>query len=197
MSTNIVNYVRPIGGQNRKDINKILELITDYTAPAVEDGGAQQRITVTPHRKIRTSDVSFGTSDFELSEIRDKQTRMVRFKRPNSPNAYPLVHSLDGAGALSFPVEETFAGARCDFDGNMSINIAYDPIINPTDKISIACNLYFPAGTLSGIRVLVMKGSTYRLRMNGTSMEWDVWNTTSTIFSLLKKEWENGENKKT
>lgn len=90
MSTNIINFVKTTAGQDRKDINKILELITDFTAPAIEDSGAQERITVSPEKKIRSNIVTFSNADLIVPEVRDRVTEIMRRYKPVSPLINPL-----------------------------------------------------------------------------------------------------------
>lgn len=175
--SNIINYVRPSAGQSRKDINKILELITDFVAPNVEEGGAQQRITVTPHVRKYSTSVQFGGVDWPIAELRDRETFSFRRKVPNSPDSYPLVHTTNGSG-LTFPVKDTKFGGRMDFDGASHITIANDPVLDPTDKLSIAMWLYIPAN--SAFRFLMAKDN-----VDGT---WEILLTDSS--NVLRAEFD-------
>ncbi len=143
--SNIVNYVRPSsGGQDRNDINKILEAITDFIAPAVETEGVRERIAVTPETRVRSDLNTVGTSNFLGAELRDRENFYWRRKVPNSPDTYPLVHTTNGSG-LTFPVKDTKFGGRCDFEGTSYITIADDTILEPTDEISVSAWYFLPA----------------------------------------------------
>lgn len=136
MSSNIINYVRPTQGQNRKDINRLLEALSDYSSPPVEEAGFQQRITVTPHAKVRDTDVRFGGVDWPISETRDKGTRLMQKKVPNTPDTTPFDETWDSWGNRNLEYVTTIFDINDDKDVTNAYR--YYDISSVTDYVVVA-----------------------------------------------------------
>lgn len=136
--SNINDFVRPTSTTDRRDINKILELIHDLVAAPVEDEGAQERITHASHLKTRTTTVTTGGATRIGSNFRDRENFVLRRKPPTVVKSYPLIHTSLGSGAFTFPGKDTKFGARCDTDGNRRIRITDQSILNPTTAFACA-----------------------------------------------------------
>jgi hypothetical protein len=143
MSSNINNYVRPTDDSNRRDINKILELIHDLSAQEPEDAALQERIMFTPHVKRRTTSVTFGAATELVLEYKD---RFISVWRRNRPSTRP-VHGLSYAttGTLTFPASGNKHGGNGTFDGLSYITITHNSSLQPTDKLSFGGFFYLPA----------------------------------------------------
>ena len=173
MSSNINDYIKPTDhGYVRKDINKILNLIHDLVAVEAEQEGIKERIMFTPHKKIRTTSVIFGSPSLLETENREKQNWNWRRKKPSSVYSYDLVHAT--TGTITFPVSDTWYGGRCDSDGTGYITITDHDNLSPTDKITLCAHLYLPAS--AGGFVICEKVNEYRLRVIDTNtIEWAVY----------------------
>jgi len=206
--SNINDYLKPTDyGHVRKDINKILSLIHDLVAQEPEDEGNKERIMLTPHIKLRTTSVSFGAPSWEEEEVRDKEAFVFRRKKPASVSTYELVHTQVGAGALTFPVSNTWYGGRCDADGTNYITIDDDTLLNPTAELTIACKLNLPAS--GGGFILFEKTNQYRIRVQDTNtLEFAIYSggayktaltytyTPSTSFSMVASYKSTGSGQK-
>lgn len=196
MSSNIVDYIKPSDyGQDRKDINKILALIHDYISQEPEVEGNQARGMFTPHVKLRTTTVTFGSPSLLDTDSKKVEAFIWKRTKPASVYAYDLIHTTTGTG-LSFPVTSTWRGAKVKNDGTSYIIVTDHDNLSPTDKISIALRLNLPAS--AGGFTLIEKLNEYRLRIVDTNkIEWAVYSggsyktalsytyTPSTPFSLV------------
>ena len=103
----INNFIRPQDfGSDRKDINRILEMIHDVVAPEAEDAALQQRIAATEHIKLRTTTVIFGGANLLNTDVRTREAFNWRRKKPIDCPAYDLIHTQVGEGTLTFPISE-------------------------------------------------------------------------------------------
>jgi len=157
MSSNINDYVRPTDKSSRRDINKILSLIHDLVAQEPESEGLQQRICFTPHVKLRTSTVTFGSTDVSNTDDRDVENFVFRKKIPPEVIVYDLVHTT--TGTLTFSVDSTKLGAGATFDGSSYVTITDHPELAPT-AISFGGWFYLPATASSDTasQTLISKG---------------------------------------
>ena len=142
MSSNLNDYVRPTDKSSRRDINKILSLIHDLVAQEPESEGLQQRICFTPHVKLRTSTVTFGSTTVSNTDDRDIQNFVFRKKIPNTVKAYQLSHTT--TGTLTFDMSDTKYGGAGTFDGSSYISITDHVDLEPT-SISFGGWFYLPA----------------------------------------------------
>lgn len=173
--SNINDYIKPTDyGHVRKDINKILSLIHDFVAQNPEDLGNKERIMFTPHVKLRTSNVTVGGATWSETDTLNRETWNWRRKKPASVDTYNLIHTQVGAGALTFPVSDTWYGARCDADGTNYITIDDHTDMDGTTEISISAHLRLPAS--GGGFVVAEKQDEWRLRVIDTNiLEWSVY----------------------
>lgn len=176
MSSNINDYIKPTDyGANRKDINRILSLIHDLVAQEPEAEGLQQRIMLTPHVKIRTSSVNFGTPSLLDSDPRVREAFLWKRKKPESVFTYNYIHTTTGSG-LSFPVSDTWYGARCNNDGTTWIKINNHSDFNITDEVSLCLMAILPAS--AGGYTIFEKTNQYRLRVIDTNiLEWSIYSS--------------------
>jgi len=135
--SNINDFVRPTSNIDRRDINKILELIHDLVAASPEDEGAQERITHASHLKTRTTTVTFGGATRLGSTFRDKETFANRRKPPTSITSYPLIHTSNNFSGITFPSLDTKFGGRIEWDGTGYITVADQARLKPTNKITL------------------------------------------------------------
>lgn len=141
--SNINDYIKPSDyGHVRKDINKILSLIHDYVAQQPEDEGNKERIMLTPHVKIRTSSVIFGSPSWEESQVRNKENFMFRRVKYSDILAYDLIHTT--TGTLTFPLSDTKFGGRCDTNGSSYITISDHDNLDVTN-LSLGGLFFIPA----------------------------------------------------
>ena len=167
MSSNINDYVRPTDVSSRRDINKILSLIHDLTAQDPEEEGLHERIMLTPEVRLKTSTVIFAGADFLDTQDLHHENWNWRRKKPAIVKVYDLVHTQVGAGALLFPVDSTWFGARCDADGTNYMTIDDDVAMNGTTEITVAIMVYLPAS--GGGFVIAEKENEWRLRVVDTN----------------------------
>jgi len=157
MSSNINDYVRPTDKSSRRDINKILSLIHDLVAQEPESEGLQQRIMFTPHVKLRTSTVTFGSTDVSNTDDRDIQNFVFRKKIPSEVIVYDLVHTT--TGTLTFTGNATKLGGGATFDGSSFVTITDHAVMSPS-AISFGGWFYLPAtaSSDSASQTLISKG---------------------------------------
>ena len=196
MSSNINDYIKPTDyGQTRKDVNRILSLIHDLVAQEPEDEGAKSRGMYTPHVKLRTTSVTFGSPSLLDTDSWKRETFIWKRKKPASVYAYDLIHTTFGSG-LTFPVTSTWRGAKVKNDGTSYVIVTDHDNLSPTDKISICMRLNLPSS--AGGFTIIEKLNEYRLRVVDTNkIEWAVYSggayktaltytyTPSTSFSLV------------
>lgn len=167
--SNIISYVRPSDfGADRKDINRILEMIHDVVAQEAENEGLKQRILVKDHVRKRSSTGTSGGANLLNTDVLDRENFIWRRKKPLVVGTYNMVHTQIGGGDLLFPVSDTWFGARCDADGTNYIRIDDDDILDPTTELTIALKLYLPAS--GGGFVVCEKVNQYRLRVINTNI---------------------------
>ena len=142
MSSNINDYVRPTDKSSRRDINKILSLIHDLVAQEPESEGLQQRICFTPHVKLRTSTVTFGSTTVSNTDDRDIQNFAFRKKIPSEVTVYDLIHTT--TGSLSFSTSGTKLGGGATFDGSSYVTITDHAELSPS-SLSFGGWFYLPA----------------------------------------------------
>jgi hypothetical protein len=157
MSSNLNDYVRPTDKSSRRDINKILSLIHDLVAQEPESEGLQQRICFTPHVKLRTSTVTFGSTTVSNTDDRTIQNFMFRKRIPAEVITYDLVHTT--TGSLTFTGNATKLGGGATFDGSSYVTITDHPELAPT-AISFGGWFYLPATASSdtAYQSLISKG---------------------------------------
>ena len=157
MSSNINDYVRPTDKSSRRDINKILSLIHDLVAQEPESEGLQQRICFTPHVKLRTSTVIFGSTDVSNTDDRTIQNFMFRKKIPSEVITYDIIHTT--TGSLTFTGNATKLGGGATFDGSSYVTITDHAELSPTE-ISLGGWFYLPATASSDTasQTLIDKG---------------------------------------
>ena len=163
MSSNVQNYLRPTGTQNRKDVNKILEALQDLFASPVEEEAVHERIALTPHRKKKTHTTTTGESidESQTESIENETETMLRVK-PSQVKSYSLTHSETGTPTYS--VQGTKNGGRITFDGSTNLAIADHALLNMTDEVSLAGFFYLPATDSGDVeeQFLIGKG-TYKI----------------------------------
>ena len=142
MSSNLNDYVRPTDKSSRRDINKILSLIHDLVAQEPESEGLQQRICFTPHVKLRTSTVTFGSTTVSNTDDRTIQNFMFRKIIPAEVITYDLVHTT--TGSLTFTGNATKLGGGATFDGSSYVTITDHAELSPS-VISLGGWFYLPA----------------------------------------------------
>jgi hypothetical protein len=142
MSSNINDYVRPTDKSSRRDINKILSLIHDLVAQEPESEGLQQRICFTPHVKLRTSTVTFGSTTVSNTDDRDIQNFVFRKKIPLEVTSYDIIHTT--TGTLSFTGNATKLGGGATFDGSSYVTITDHAELSPL-SLSFGGWFYLPA----------------------------------------------------
>ena len=142
--SNIQNYLRPTGTQNRKDVNKILEALQDLFASPVEEEAVHERIALTPHRKKKTHATTTGESidESQTESIENETETMLRVK-PSQVKSYSLTHSETGTPTYS--VQGTKNGGRVTFDGSTSLTISDDSLLDITDEVTLSGYFYLPA----------------------------------------------------
>ena len=157
MSSNLNDYVRPTDKSSRRDINKILSLIHDLVAQEPESEGLQQRIMFTPHVKLRTSTVTFGSTTVSNTDDRDIQNFVFRKRIPSEVITYDLIHTT--TGSLTFTGNATKLGGGATFDGSSFVTITNHPELAPT-AISFGGWFYLPATASSDTasQTLISKG---------------------------------------
>ena len=157
MSSNINDYVRPTDKSSRRDINKILSLIHDLVAQEPESEGLQQRIMFTPHVKLRTNTVTFGSTTVSNTDDRDIQNFVFRKKIPLEVTPYDIIHTT--TGTLSFTGNATKLGGGATFNGSSFVTITNHPKLAPT-SISFGGWFYLPATASSDTasQTLISKG---------------------------------------
>ena len=157
MSSNLNDYVRPTDKSSRRDINKILSLIHDLVAQEPESEGLQQRICFTPHVKLRTSTVTFGSTTVSNTDDRDIQNFVFRKRIPSEVITYDLIHTT--TGSLTFTGNATKLGGGATFDGSSFVTITNHPELAPT-AISFGGWFYLPATASSDTasQTLISKG---------------------------------------
>ena len=172
--SNVNNYIKPSDfGAVRKDINRILELIHDITAQEPEDEGLQERICISPKVKLRTSNVTVGSANLSPTNVKTRRVYNWRRKKPTNTYVYDLVHTTTGSG-FSFPIPDTWDGARVDTDGTSYITITDHTDFDFTDEIGISMKVILPAS--GGGFVLCEKVNEYRLRVVDTNtLEWAIY----------------------
>ena len=161
------DYIKPTDyGAVRKDINRILSLIHDITAQEPEDEGLQERITISSNVKLRTSNVTFGSTDRTNTDTLNKETTMFTRSIPSTVNAYDLIHTT--TGALTFPVDNHKLGGGALFDGSSFITISDHDNLDTTTGLSFGGWFYLPA-TDSGdvsFQNILDKGTAYSLTID-------------------------------
>jgi hypothetical protein len=161
------DYIKPTDyGAVRKDINRILSLIHDITAQEPEDEGLQERICISSNVKLRTSTFEIGKQDLQNTDIRYKETFLWTRKKPVTLSTYDLVHTTTGTG-FTYPVSDTWDGARVLTDGTSYITIDDHVDFDFTDEVTIAMKVSLPAS--GGGFVLCEKVNEYRLRVTDTN----------------------------
>lgn len=157
MSSNLNDYVRPTDKSSRRDINKILSLIHDLVAQEPESEGLQQRICFTPHVKLRTSTVTFGSTDVSNTDDRDIQNFVFRKKVPPEVITYDIIHTT--TGTLTFTGDATKLGGGATFNGSSFVTITNHAELSPTE-ISLGGWFYLPATASSDTasQTLISKG---------------------------------------
>lgn len=148
--SSIQNHIRVTGGQNRNDINKTLELIQDLFAAPSEDEAYHEKVALSTPKYRHTTSIEFGGPEWTINETPTYETFQFVKKIPTAVSSYPLTQTQNGAGALTFPSQDTKFGCRCDSDGVNYINIPNHSRLNPTDMISISGWTYLPA-TVAGV----------------------------------------------
>ena len=157
MSSNLNDYVRPTDKSSRRDINKILSLIHDLVAQEPESEGLQQRICFTPNVKLRTSTVTFGSTDASNTDDREVENFVFRKKIPLEVITYDIIHTT--TGTLTFSTSGTKLGGGATFDGSSFVTITNHPELAPT-AISFGGWFYLPATASSDTasQTLISKG---------------------------------------
>lgn len=154
MSSNIQNFVRTTANTNRKDINKILEALQDLFAAPIEDEAAHERIAKRKHVKRLTESHTDGAPTQIITNTpRDKENFDFVRKKPVTVKSYPLIHTSNNFGGVTFPVKDTKHAGRIDFDGTGYITVANQTRLNITDKLSVAFWARFVGFTGSSRRV--------------------------------------------
>lgn len=175
MSQNLNDFVRPTSSVNRRDINKILEIIHDLVGAAPEDEGAQERIMQTPHLKKRTTTVTFGGANLLDTDVKDRGAFVWRRQISTTVDSYSLIHTTVGSGLdFSYPtINASHFGAFCETDGTTYITIDDDVTLNPTNDIAIALTLNLPAMSAN---VILVKNNQYQLDISGSNtIRWRIW----------------------
>lgn len=157
MSSNLNDYVRPTDKSSRRDINKILSLIHDLVAQEPESEGLQQRICFTPHVKLKSNTVTFGTTTVANTDDREMENFMFRKKIPSQVITYDIIHTT--TGTLTFSTSGTKLGGGATFDGSSFVTITNHPELAPT-AISFGGWFYLPATASSDTasQTLISKG---------------------------------------
>ena len=190
MSSNLNDYVRPTDKSSRRDINKILSLIHDFTAQPTESEGLQQRICFTPHVKLMSSTVTFGTTTVSNTDDRDIQNFVFRKKIPSAVKAYQLSHTT--TGTLTFDVSDTKHGGAATFDGSSYISITDHVDLEPT-SISFGGWFYLPATASSDTasQSIISKG-VYELTIDPHATAANQLRATVSVFGESDLSLETG-----
>lgn len=164
MSSNVQNYLRPTGTQNRKDVNKILEALQDLFASPVEEEAVHERIALTPHRKKKTHATTTGEliDESQTESIENETETMLRVK-PSQVKSYSLTHSETGTPTYS--VQGTKHGGRITFDGSTSLAINDDSLLDITDEITLSGYFYLPATESGDTTVFLLSKGVYSLEV--------------------------------
>jgi len=165
MSTNINDFVRPTSKTDRRDINKILEMIHDIVASEPEDEGQKERICKTEHVKNRTTAVTFGGANLIDTDIKGVIAQVIRRELPTIVNSYSKIHTT--TGTLTFPGKNTKFGASGKFDGTQQIGITpeTDFDFEHTQAFSIA---FWAKNTMTSTGFIISK------QLNNTSVGFSV-----------------------
>lgn len=161
------DYIKPSDfGAVRKDINRILSLIHDITAQEPEDEGLQERITISSNVKLRTSNVTFGSTDVSNTDTLNKETTMFRKSIPSIVSAYDLIHTT--TGTLTFPVDNHKLGGGALFNGSSFITISDNNSLDTTTGLSFGGWFYLPATDIGDVSFqnILDKGTAYSLTID-------------------------------
>jgi len=184
MSTNINNFVRPTEGTDRRDINKLLELIHDLVAPEPEEEGVDKGVKLTDHIKLKTSTGSLSGATLLVTQTRARRNFVQRRKPPTVVNSYPLIHTLNSFSGITFPKTDTKFGARMEWDNTGYITIADQATLAPTN-LTLSFWLYHP--TSAATRVVIRKGLTQipyqAILVTGDLLRFRIRNTSNTNFT--------------
>jgi len=160
MSSNINNFVRPTENADRKDINRILEMIHDLVSPEPEEEGVNERVMLRDHVRVKTNTVTVAGPDLLDSDTKARRNFIMRRRMPETVKSYPLVHTENSFSGIIFPKLDTRFGARIDFDGVGTITIDDNTLLKPTNEITIAGWFWLPSLDTT-IRVLLGKGGNF------------------------------------
>lgn len=169
-----LNYVRQDYGQDRKDINRILQELQEIYAPPVEDGGIKARVVSHFPRRVRSTTVTTGGYTRLGSESRSRNAASgLRRLVPSSVSSYPLIHTITGTETPSKLSVSKF-GCGGLFNGSSYITIGTHSLLNPTTEIGIALWIYSPATSADGI--IVAKNNQYELKFTtGNGISWRIY----------------------
>jgi len=169
MSSNINNFVRPTENADRKDINRILDMIHDLVSPEPEDEGVNERVMLRDHIRVKTNTVTIAGPDLLDSDTKARRNFIMRRKMPETVKSYPLVHTENSFGGITFPKLDTKLGCRIDFDGTGFISIADNSILKPTNKITIIGWFYLiKTATTQHLIKMQVANTVYNLRISNT-----------------------------
>jgi hypothetical protein len=161
------DYIKPTDyGAVRKDINRILSLIHDITAQEPEDEGLQERICISSNVKLRTSNVTFGSTDRTNTDTLNKETTMFTRSIPAIVSAYDLTHVT--TGTLTFPVDNHKLGGGALFDGSSYITISDHADLDTDTGLSFGGWFYLPATDAgdTAFQNILDKGTAYSLTID-------------------------------
>ena len=133
-------------------ILSILQSLQKQT-PKIEDDDLLRFFMFGPLSDIHNTDILFsGESILDFSGYHHYNQNEYRKYIPQQSKVYDLQHNHTQATGVTFTMNGATStkppkfGAGAFTDGNSIITIADDPILNPTDSISIAFWIYVPEG---------------------------------------------------
>jgi len=145
---------------DRRDINKLLSLITPIAFAEAEDQGVRERIELGNNKRIKSTTVTAGFPDVLATENRDRlageglESLAPTWQMPSACTTYPHTHTTTG----SLVYEKTTAtkfGAGAIFDATQRIDVDYisgsQLDLEITDAFSIAFWMKNTVGSFHGI----------------------------------------------
>jgi len=187
MSSNINQFVRPTENADRKDINRILEMIHDLVSPEPEDEGVNERIMLRDHVRVKTNTVTIAGPDLLDSDTKARRNFIMRRRMPETVKSYPLIHTEVIFSGITFPKLDTKFGANINWDNVGYITIDDNTLLKPTDKMTIA-GWIRPKST-AGFDWVLSKGvsESYNVftKASGTNMRWSVFTGAGPTDNIL------------
>ena len=115
--SDISNYIRRQGSENRDEINKLLSIMNPLVFPEAEDTALKERIILSNSKRKRTNTVLSGTDITTIASNPRKRYSSSITIIPSSATTTPPTYTATLSGTLTFPASKK-NGAGATFTGS-------------------------------------------------------------------------------